>query len=102
MVLNDTDNPLKGIDMNKITGLPRIAVSIFVSTCAATTAGLVIKNNLPDYQSRSTKAQTVIGGAVIGGAVGMAASNYVLKEMDDFVDSYNDLMDEVQKIRNNR
>lgn len=70
--------------LNVVKGVAGFAASLGASAVI----GNAIKATTPETLSTINKVGVVIGGVVVSGMVGTAASNFVRSEIDEAVDSF--------------
>lgn len=75
--------------MLKLTGYPRLAVSIIASSAASVVVGNIVSATTPTDLTKIQKINVKVGGYVVGAAAGAIAAKYLLENIDASLDVIN-------------
>ncbi len=85
----------------KAAEIIKLSVGMVASIGAGAIVGNIIKVTTPSTTTKLMKLVIGLGGLVLTGIVGDAASTYVDKTVDDMVNTVNDVKQEVENNLNN-
>lgn len=75
--------------MLKLSGYPRLAVSIVASSAASVVVGNIVSATTPADLTKIQKINVKVGGYVVGAAAGAIAAKYMLEQIDASLDIIN-------------
>jgi hypothetical protein len=85
----------------KLTGTPRLIVSVVVASSASVVVGSLISANTPAAATMTQKVTTRIGGYGLGLAAGAIAAKYTLEHIDETLETIEMIKTAIKKAQTN-